>query len=111
MFTFDKKKKYTAWVNFSDDEKYLIEYWPPKEYVATKAGKIDIEFSKRIVNWDGIFVDIDGEKTPLECSVENKKELFVTNIEAPDVAERGMFLLSKMTSPETFFNADEKKKN
>lgn len=109
-FNIDQRPERTAWVNFSDDEKYLLKYMPMSEYnkveKANSEKKAQEIFFAYVLDWDGI-VDKDGNK--IECNDDNKKIVFV-DLEL-DSVERQSFCWLNMMNPNNFYDIKANLKN
>lgn len=102
--TEDIEKK---WIDYSDDESYLITYINPERYqkFTDKKGNlkdIDKLIDLIITDWKGIF---KAKDEPLKCTKEYKTLLFD---KSPD---RWAFVLTKALDYSTFFDIKKYSKN
>lgn len=101
MFNINMQKEYTVWVNYSEDEKYLIHYARGLD-----SDHISEEVFKNVLDWKGVFA---GEEE-LKYTPENVQLLGI-NADQIELAKRVIFLAQKITDVSIFFNVGELIKN
>ena len=102
--TEDVEKK---WINYSDDESYLITYINQEKYQKFTDKKENLKDIDKLIDlivtdWKGV---LKAKNEPLECTKEFKMLLFD---KSPD---RWAFILTKALNYNTFFDIEKYRKN
>ena len=110
MYNINKDNEEIAWIDFSEDERYLVRWLSQEKIINFTNDKneltnIDNLIDYIVKDWEGIFQIIDNKDVKLECTFENKKLVFNAS------PSRWGFVWSKVTHYQTFFNIEKYEKN
>ena len=109
MFNINQDNEETKWVDFSDDEKYLVRWISPDKMLKfsedDKLKDIDSLIDYIVKDWEGIFETKDDKEIKLECNLDNKKLVFDAS------PSRWSFVFFKSQNYSTFFNIGDYEKN
>jgi len=95
----------TAWIDYNDDESYLLKYVSVYEFGQFQDKDVDKFIDKIVLDWKGVNKKENGEIVKLECNLENKLLLLDFS------PKRWQFILRSSRNPVNFFDIDENLKN
>ena len=95
----------TAWINYSEDESYLLKYVSVHEFEQFQENDVNNFIDKIVLDWNGVNKKENDEVIPLECNLKNKLLLFDFS------PKRWQFVLKSVRNPVNFFDIDKNLKN
>lgn len=105
MFNIDEQVIEEAWVNYSEDEKYLIRYISTEDFQKYDEKTIEKLIDFIVTDWQGIYYKKNNENIKFPCNLKNKMILFD---KSPD---RWSFVLARCRDYKTFFDIEKHLKN
>ena len=110
MFNISKEVEETTWVNYSEDEKYLVCWLSPDKIQKFSDAKGELVNVSGLIDyivrdWDGIYETKNGKEKKLECNLEMKTLVFDKS------PSRWGFVISKAINYNTFFDIKGFEKN